>query len=96
MKERKYAEYVRRDGSVFLSFVCESYGALGESALAMLARLSARAGDRGVPMGDAMGLWNYRTWAGGLISVAVQRGNSKLVDVALNSAALARRMRAGG
>jgi hypothetical protein len=83
-KNDKYADYVRRDQSVFCACVAESYGAFGVSMREIVAALARRADERIAPGSEQYTLWSYSQWASRVLSAAVQRGNSKLVDVALD------------
>jgi hypothetical protein len=83
-KNEKYTPYVVRDQSVFCAFVAESYGAFGSSMREVIAALARRADERVVPGGEEYAAWSYTQWAQRVVSAAIQRGNSKLVDVALD------------
>jgi len=83
-KNAKYRRYVEREQSVFCAFVAESYGAFGVSMREVIAALARRASERIAPGSEQFGAWSYTQWALRVVSAAVQRGNSKLVDVALD------------
>jgi hypothetical protein len=82
-KTQKYAAFAEQQRVAFCPFVVESYGALGKCALEIVNALARRANASVVPSALGFSVWSYKTWALAAMSAAVQRGNSKLVDVAL-------------
>ena len=83
-KRDKYRDYVTTNQSVFCAFVCESYGAFGKSMRAILAALTRKAEERKAPSAFGITAFSYAQWAGRVLSAAIQRGNSRVVDVAMD------------
>ena len=57
----------------------------------LIGMLDGKVKERAAPTSNVLQLWGFRRWAVSVMSAAVQRGNSKLVDVALELAARAQR-----
>ena len=62
----------------------------GVSVLALLAR---RADERVLPGAELFSAWSFRVWAVRVLAAAIQKGNSVLVDVALELSRSAARRR---
>jgi hypothetical protein len=92
-KRRKYTAYVEREQSTFCPFVFESFGSFGVSARAILALLARRADERVLPGAELFSAWSFRVWAVRVLAAAIQKGNSVLVDVALELSRSAARRR---
>jgi hypothetical protein len=84
IKRKEYTKYVQYHRSTFCAFVAESYGAFGQSMLEILARLSAKVEENQVLASTVVySLFNFNAWACAVLSTAIQRGNSHLVDTAM-------------
>jgi hypothetical protein len=84
LKRKSYTKYVQYHRSTFCAFVAESYGAFGTSMLEILQRLSAKVEENQVLASTVVyRLFNFNAWACAVLSTAIQRGNSHLVDAAM-------------
>ena len=91
-KRKKYSEFIVQHRSVFCPFVVESYGAFGKSAEAILSSLARHSDQRAPPSAVDLTAFSFAQWSVRVIAIAVQRGNSRLVDVAMQRL----KQRAGG
>jgi Reverse transcriptase (RNA-dependent DNA polymerase) len=82
-KRNKYRDYVSQNRSVFCAFVAESYGAFGVSMKWIIAQLVKRAAERSVPSALDLQAFSFSQWANRVLSASIQRGNSRVVDLAM-------------
>lgn len=84
IKQKKYREFLSTHKSVFCPFVAESYGAFGVCMKEVIAALVRRANERTFSSAAVhFQAFSFAQWANRAFSVAIQRGNSAVVDVGL-------------
>jgi hypothetical protein len=86
VKRVHYTPYVKHHRATFCAFVCESYGAFGPSMREILVRLKAKVEQNLVEASTVVyRLFAFGSWASAVMSTAIQRGNSYLIDAALRA-----------
>ena len=84
-KQAKYAPFAEAENTTFDAFVLESFGAFGRAAVKVLRAIVTHHSHAQHASSFPLLSFNFSRWAHSVIAIALQRGNSALVDTALRT-----------